>query len=350
MRKLTTEEFIQKAKDVHGDKYDYSQSIYINQKTKVDIICPEHGIFKQTPDGHLRGQGCPKCKANKTSSRCRKSYDEFVRDARNVHGDKYDYSKFNYVNSITKGIIICPKHGEFEQTPPNHLSGKGCPECAKERISEKNRLTTEYVIQMAKNIHPEYDYSNSVYSKTSEDFNFICPKHGEVKLRASSLLYSHCGCPLCHKSIGENKVKKYLDSNNILYKEQYKIRTNENIRVSGYSYADFYLPDYNVIIEYNGIQHYKSVNRFGGEDSLIDQQRRDSYVKWFCYLNGLYFLEISYQDENIEEIISKFLENPIEVCPEKWIDEAVYIQNKENNVKSDKEFVIIPKEYFYKLI
>ena len=147
---------------------------------------------------------------------------------------------------------------------------------------------------MAKNIHPEYDYSNSVYSKTSEDFNFICPKHGKVKLRASSLLYSHCGCPLCHKSTGENKIKKYLDSNNILYKEQYKIRTNENIRVSGYSYADFYLPYYNVIIEYNGIQHYKSVDRFGGDGSLIDQQRRDSYVKWFCYLNGLYFLEISY--------------------------------------------------------
>lgn len=89
----------------------------------------------------MRGQGCPKCKAIKTSERCRKSYDKFVEDARKVHGDKYDYSKFKYVNSLTKGIIICPKHGEFEQLPSNHLSGKGCSKCMCETISSKLSLT-----------------------------------------------------------------------------------------------------------------------------------------------------------------------------------------------------------------
>lgn len=347
MKKLTTEEFIIRAKEIHGDKYDYSQSVYTTKKAKLTIICPIHGSFEQSPDGHLRGQGCPKCKSDKTSIRCKKSYDQFIEDSRKVHGNKYDYSKFNYVNSSTKGIIICPIHGEFEQLPLNHLSGKECPKCGIDKASEKIKLSLNKVIERAKQIHPEYDYSKSIYNGIDEEFNFICPKHGEVKIKARSLLYNNCGCPKCHQSIGEIKVKNYLESNNISYVEQYKIRTDENIRISGYAYVDFYLPDKNMIIEYNGIQHYKPIERFGGELIFDSQQKRDNYIRWYCYLNNIYLLELSYLDDNLEEIISDFIEFPKEIdLNNEQLNSIVYYNSKQ----SDNEYVLMPKELLYKLL
>ena len=129
MKKLTTKEFITKAQKIHGDKYDYSKVEYIGTQTKVCIICPEHGEFWQTPAMHLYGNGCPKCKGDKNGNRCRKTVNDFIETAKKIHGDKYDYSKVKYVNTHTKVCIICPEHGEFWQTPNRHLAGDGCPIC-----------------------------------------------------------------------------------------------------------------------------------------------------------------------------------------------------------------------------
>ena len=126
---MTVQEFTEKAKKVHGDKYDYSKVEYINNKTKVCIICPEHGEFWQTPDSHLRGRGCRQCSIKSMKDKQRLSTEDFIEKAKEIHGNKYDYSKVDYVNSQTKVCIICPKHGEFWQTPLNHLKGKGCPDC-----------------------------------------------------------------------------------------------------------------------------------------------------------------------------------------------------------------------------
>ncbi|HDV2027851.1 TPA: GIY-YIG nuclease family protein [Escherichia coli] len=119
---LDTETFIARAKEVHGDKYDYSKTVYKGARDKVVIICPIHGEFKQKPSNHLSGYGCKGCKT--------KTAEEFITDARKIHGNKYDYSKVEYVNSHTNVIIVCPEHGEFKQKPSNHLAGKGCTECA----------------------------------------------------------------------------------------------------------------------------------------------------------------------------------------------------------------------------
>ena len=116
MKKLTTNEFIEKSRKVHGDKYDYSKVNYVNAKTKVCIICPIHGEFWQTPDLHLQGSGCSLC-----GGKIQLSEDEFIRRANLVHNNKYDYSKVNYINYHTKICIICPIHGEFWQEPANHL-------------------------------------------------------------------------------------------------------------------------------------------------------------------------------------------------------------------------------------
>lgn len=191
-KKLTTEEFIAKARAVHGDKYDYSKTVYKNAKDKVVIICPIHGEFPQTPDNHLHGQGCSKC-----AGTARLDTKTFIAKAKEIHGDKYDYSKVVYKNNSTKVIIICPEHGEFEQQPNNHLMGERCPDCAKAIVMEKRRHSTEYFIKQAKNVHGDrYDYSKVEYKSTKEKVCIICLEHGEF-WQSPSMHMRGVGCPKC---------------------------------------------------------------------------------------------------------------------------------------------------------
>ena len=139
-KKQTTEQFIEKAKEIHGDKYVYSKTKYVNCHTKVCIKCPEHGEFWQMPYSHLNGQGCPHCGKLKLRETYQLSTDEFVQRAREIHGDKYDYSKVRYVNYKTKVEIICPKHGSFWQTPACHFKCDGCPTCKGESSVSKQEL------------------------------------------------------------------------------------------------------------------------------------------------------------------------------------------------------------------
>lgn len=122
--RYTTESWVQKAKALNGGDYDYSKVQYITYKEKVCIICPKHGEFWQKPITHLEGHGCPKCAGNN-----RHTKESFVESAIKVHGNRYDYSKVEYKNNATHVTIICPEHGEFEQTPNMHLRGRGCPYC-----------------------------------------------------------------------------------------------------------------------------------------------------------------------------------------------------------------------------
>jgi hypothetical protein len=138
-------EFVIKSNILHNDKYDYSKSKYINSKTHIKIICSiiqnnkKHGIFKQTPNSHLTGRGCPKYKYLSISKKLSKSCDTFILQANKIHKNKYIYDKINYTNARTKNIIFCKKHGLFKQFPNDHLSGNGCPKCKNENLS----LTTE---------------------------------------------------------------------------------------------------------------------------------------------------------------------------------------------------------------
>lgn len=139
MRKLTTEDFIEKATKSHGDKYSYGNSDYVDSKTKVCIICPEHGEFWQIPANHLFGKGCPKCGIEKKRLSQSSNADEFINKAIKLHGLKYDYSNVVYVTCEDKVEIVCPKHGNYYQTPSSHLSGSGCPECGVLKRSERKR-------------------------------------------------------------------------------------------------------------------------------------------------------------------------------------------------------------------
>jgi len=121
--KVTNELFIEKAKKIHGDKYDYSQIEYVNAQTKIKIICREHGEFIQMPLNHLKGNQCYRC------SGIVKTTEDFIYKANKVHNNLYDYSKTNYKTTRSKIIIICKSHGEFTQSPNDHLNGNGCQKC-----------------------------------------------------------------------------------------------------------------------------------------------------------------------------------------------------------------------------
>lgn len=131
----TTEEFVEDMKQLHGNKYDYSNVLYINNKTKISIICPQHGTFEITPANHRNGMGCHLCANKNKGTYHKKDTSWFIETAKKIHNDKYDYSRVNYQTYHSKVIIVCPKHGEFNQTAGSHIHNKnGCPLCATERI------------------------------------------------------------------------------------------------------------------------------------------------------------------------------------------------------------------------
>lgn len=268
--RLTTEEFIQKAKEVHGNKYDYSKVNYVNAHTPITIICPVHGEFQQEPCDHLKG-GCRKC----VFDNLRMTQEEFIRRAREIHGDKYDYSKVNYVNSNTKVTIICPVHGEFQQAPSEHLVGKGCRQC----YFQSRRMTTEEFIRKAKEIHGDrYDYSKTVYVNARTKLIIICPEHGEFVQSPRCHLQGK-GCPSCNTYKLENATRKFLKENNIQFSEQ---KTWDWLRFKMNQRIDFYLPDYGVAIECQGKQHFEPVDWFGGQEGFEECLERDKNKLDLC--------------------------------------------------------------------
>ena len=153
-KRKTTEEFIEEAKKVHNNKYNYSKTTYINAKSPITVICPIHGEFKQRPDIHLSGHGCPKCTDKSLTTEI------FIKKAKEIHGFKYDYSKSVYKGYNIPLRIICSIHGEFMQKPHYHLSGSGCYECGKIKSDESKRKNNDQFVEEAKRIHSDkYDYS-----------------------------------------------------------------------------------------------------------------------------------------------------------------------------------------------
>lgn len=209
-RKMTCDDFIRKAINIHGNKYDYSKVDYINNSTKVCIICPKHGEFWQTPNNHLNGQGCYFCGIEKVSKIYSKDTDWFINKSACIHNNKFDYSKVEYINNHTKVCIICPVHGEFWQSPNVHLNGHGCPKCNIERLILRNTKNTEYFIKKAIDIHGDkYDYNKVVYSGCKVKVEIICPIHGSFWQRPNLHLRGD-GCPNCKSYKGENIIEEYL--------------------------------------------------------------------------------------------------------------------------------------------
>lgn len=289
---LNTENFLQRAVIVHSDKYDYSNVEYNNYHTKVKIKCKKHNfIFLQTPGQHLSGRGCKKCKFEKLLQISKYTTKQFIQKAKAIHGDRYDYSKVNYIDSYSPVIIICSKHGEFSQIPNYHIQQKGCVKCSQEELSLKFRSNKYEFIKKANKIHNDrYDYSKVKYVNCKTKVCIICHKHGEFLQTPNSHLYNS-GCPICKASKGELAIKDILDKNNIKVESQYKIP-----EVSDELYYDFYLPDYNLLIEFHGIQHYEYQPFFHKTDyDFGDQKRRDEIIRHNAYCWKYNYLEFNYK-------------------------------------------------------
>ncbi len=206
-KKSNTEDFIEKSINIHGDKYGYSLVKYKSVTTKVKIICKVHGEFLQTPNNHLNKQGCYKCKNNSQKY----NLDYFIEKSIDKHFDKYDYSKVKYENVKTDVIIICKKHGEFLQKPNKHINGNGCMRCK----IDNNTLTTNEFIKKSINIHGnKYDYSLVDYKYTNRKVIIICKEHGEF-LQTPMTHLRETGCPRCGSKFGimENKWLDYYNIN-----------------------------------------------------------------------------------------------------------------------------------------
>jgi hypothetical protein len=304
--KITNEEIINQFKKIHGNLYDYSLVKYKGDSEKVKIICNTHGIFEQQAACHKRQkQGCPKCGRDKIGPNQRLTKNEFIKRIENIFGKEcFDYSKLEYKGAHFNIILICKKCGNEEIKDPNSFYlGFGCLKCQGNKLGPKG-LTTEKFIEKAINTHGnKYDYFKSNYIVGLNKIEIICKKHGSFWQSTNTHLNQKAGCPKCKTSKGEEDIAIYLNENKIKYIYQYCVLIKESRH-----YYDFYLPDNNIIIEFNGKQHYEPIKFFGGKEGFNYLKKRDKIKIKYCKENNIKLIIISYKEiENIDKSLNKLI-------------------------------------------
>jgi len=291
--RYTNKDFISKAKSVHGERYLYDLVEYDGIYGKVGIICPVHGVFYQMAYSHLRGHGCPNCAPIVVGENIRRrNAKAFEEKARSKHGDKYDYSLVNYISAFTPVDIICPHHGIFKQMPAEHLRGRGCTRCGYIKNGRKTALTQEIFEQRANSIHNnKYDYSETIYTLIMSNVTIICPIHGRFVQSANGHLQGQ-GCPHCFNSRGERFIRNILINRHIEFLMHSGFPTCRYKR--GLKF-DFFLPHYNILIEFQGKQHFISQKHFGGDNAFLELKIKDAYKKQWALDNGYLFKEYTYK-------------------------------------------------------
>ena len=302
MKKLEIEELLKRFNNIHNYKFDYSLVKYINLDTKIEIICPTHGIFKQTPRNHFNND-CFECSKRKRS----KTLEYFINQVTEIHNNFYDYSETIYKNYLTKVKIICPIHGDFYELPNEHIKGSGCKKCGIEKTKKFTVLGEYKCIEKSKNVHGDkYNYSNMKYINSYTKVEIICPKHGSFYQAPQDHIHSKAGCPICKESKGELLVSNILIKNDIYFDRQKSFSELKHKRLL---YYDFYLPDYKLCIEYDGEQHFKSIDYWGGDKSFEELKMRDNLKNEYCKDNNISLLRLTYKEteSEIEERIINFL-------------------------------------------
>lgn len=302
-KRATVEEFIEKANKIHNNKYNYNLTNYINNRTKVKIICPMHGVFEQTPYSHLAGKGCPKCGIKKRSeNRIHNKSQVTINKLKQLY-PQYDFSKSLYTKATVPILFICPKHGELLLSPNAMLNGHGCAKCGNELKNQERRLTIEEIKERSIKQHGDvWDFTNSRYGKNIMDrVEVRCKSCGKINHKpVNRIIYGKCDC--CLESQGEKEIRFFLEENNIKYFQEYRFEDCRNINTLPF---DFYLPEYNMVIEYQGIQHYQPINYFS-KDGFELRLKKDQIKKEYCKNNNIKETEIKYTENVKEKLLNIF--------------------------------------------
>jgi hypothetical protein len=303
-------DFFEKCRIIHDNKYDYSQSIFTRITDKIRVICPIHGEYFTEANTHMRGSGCRKCMFESR----RIPVDKFIERSKKIHGEKYDYSKIysSYKSLESKILIVCSIHGEFWQKAELHANGGGCQRCGIVCGSKKTRLTQEEFIFRAREIHGnKFDYSEVKYITNRDKVKIFCKLHGFFTQKPNDHLLGR-GCPQCHVSFGEKCIRKWLLEHNLNFNPQYSYKDLTGFSGRSLSF-DFYVINHNLLIEYDGEQHFRPVQFYGIslERATINfkkTQYHDSLKNEYCKNNNIPLLRISYQDKKkIPEILNHTL-------------------------------------------
>jgi len=267
-KKLTSHIFIERSEIKHGKKYNYNKIIYRGVDTKVTIICPTHGTFEQTPKHHMSGTGCPSC----AIASSRGTNTQFKERAREIHNNKYCYDTAEYTTSKCMVIIGCPKHGHFSQRSDSHLEGHGCIECSKEDIAKalsSNKM--EFVTKAQSRHGNRYSYDKVTYINTRTKIKVYDPIcHHYFWVTPSDHLQG-TGCLYCNSSIGEKKIWDILDTLDVIWDREYRIPKAKH----RYRY-DFYIPEINLLIEYDEKEHMNNERR-------LRDKTKDKVAKEYGY-------------------------------------------------------------------
>lgn len=310
MNIITLEQYLSKVFLRYGHRYDYSKSIYINALTPMEVICKIHGSFWTKPRDHLQGRGCQKCGIENRLAKMLITTDVFIKKAKLIHSNRYDYSKTKYISAIKKVIITCKIHGDFLQTPSSHLKGSGCHKCAIELTRNKIKLNINDFINQSNIIHLyQYDYSKTVITHSHVKSIITCKIHGDFEQTPSNHLRGQ-GCPICKSSKGEKILLGIFVKNNIKYIREYKLPYYNRLRY------DFYLPDYNLLIEFHGLQHYVYSKLFhkNARNNFYVRKERDRFKKILAKEYGIKIIYFNYKHltiprDQFETIVLKKLSN-----------------------------------------
>ena len=293
-RKVTTESYKEAIKKRYNGLYELLDK-YQGSFVELRFNCLKHGIFKRTPKQMNNNVTCPLCTKEREEARYKamtKTTEQFIKEAMEVHKGRFIYDENTvYVNNETDIIITCPIHGQFKQKPAYHLRGGGCKKCNFKVTS------TETFIEEANKVHKgKYIYTKSIYVDSKTPICIICPKHGEFWQIPTEHIRGY-GCQKCHQSKLECTVKEFLTNNNMAFEEQtHKFGL-------GYQSLDFYLLDYNIAIECQGIQHFKNHPFFfKDENSFLTALERDIHKFNKCKEQGVRILYFTKKEWLLEDI------------------------------------------------
>ena len=292
---FTTEEFIEKAKLIHKDIYDYSKVNYINWETNIIIICKIHGEFYQQPNSHLQGATCRKCSYIKRGDLYRLTKEEFIEKANKIHNNKYDYSLIEYINFDSKLKIKCINNHIFIQNAYVHLTGRGCNICCGYYVD------TNIFIEKANKIHDnKYDYSLVDYKSAFEPIKIICKIHG-IFIQTPTRHFTSHGCYKCSISYSKPQIE-WIEFiiNKLKLDIEYKNNTGEYKILDSRYHADGYHRDSNTILEFQGCFYHGCYECFPNRNDMnkvIKKTHKELYQKTikkkkYCINNGFKFLQI----------------------------------------------------------